>query len=240
MENMKNRHHSAARWFLVAGLIFGVAAYLPFREGNFLSGVWAVVLLGFFLMISSWITAWIVGKRAKKMDRLLNGQDLIAQWTFSPEQQQDYANYMKSNALAKNNGLMGIIAILFVVISIPFLFFLEKDEMGGFLGIMGSILLIVFIFSRIMPYYYYSRNIKGDGQVLIGPKYAYVNGYFHNWDFPMSGLKKLKVISKPFEGISLTYYYTDRTWRNEHTLNIPTSPDADIHLLMTRILSLDN
>lgn len=235
MLKLKNKHHSAVRWFLVAGLIFGIATYLPFREGNFLSGAWAAALLGFFLMISSWITAWIVGKRAKKMDRLLNGQDLIAQWTFSPEQQRAYANYMKSNALAKNNGLMGIIAILFVVITIPFLFFLENDEMGGFLGIMGSILLFVFIFSRIMPYYYYSRNIKGDGQVLIGPKYAYVNGYFHNWDFPMSGLKKLKAISKPFEGISLTYYYTDRTWRNEHTLNIPVEKGADCKSLIARI-----
>ena len=235
MENIKNKQRSAARWFLFAGIVFGIAAYLSFREENFLSGVWAVVLLGFFLMISSCITAWIVGKRAKKMDRLLNGQHLIAQWTFSPEQQRAYANYMKSNALAKNNGLMGIIAILFVVITIPFLFFLEKDEMGGFLGIMGSILLFVFIFSRITPYYYYSRNIRGDGQVLIGPKYAYVNGYFHNWDFPMSGLKKLKVISQPFEGISLTYYYTDRTWRNEHTLNIPVDKDVDSKSLIARI-----
>lgn len=235
MKKVKNKQRIAARWFWFAGLIFGIAAYLPFRQGNFLSGVWAVVLLGFFLMISSWITAWIVGKRAKKMDRLLNGQHLIAQWTFSPEQQRAYANYMKSNAMAKNNGLMGIIAILFVVITIPFLFFLEKDEMGGFLGIMGSILLFVFIFSRIMPYYYYSRNIKGDGQVLIGPKYAYVNGYFHNWDFPLSGLKRIKVIADPFEGISLTYYYTDRTWRNEHTLNIPVEKGADCKSLIARI-----
>lgn len=127
---------------------------------------------------------------------------------------------------------MWIIFMLFVVILIPFLFFLEGEEIWGFLLILGTVLLTIFLFSRIMPYYYYSRNVKGDGHVLIGSKYAYVNGYFHNWDFPLSGLKNLKVISQPFKGISLTYYYTDRTWRNEHTLNIPVEKETDIEALI--------
>ncbi len=235
MLKLKNKQRSAARWFWFAGVIFGMITLLTFSEGNPVSGVWAVTLVGFFLMISSWITGVILGKRAKKMDRLLSGETLIAQWELTDEQRKSYSSHMRTKALAKSNALMWVISILFVIITIPFLFFLEKDEGWGFVMLMGLILFIVFVFSRFMPYYYYSRNIMGDRQVMIGSKYAYVNGYFHNWDFPLSGLKKLKPISEPFEGISLTYYYTDRTWRNEHTLNIPVAKDMDCKSLISRI-----
>ena len=235
MLKLKNKQRSAARWFLLVGLFFGIAVSLTFFNHNFLSGNWAVTLIGFFLMTASWATAFIFAKRAKKLESLVNGDTLIAQWKLCDEQKLNYSIYMRTTSLAKNKILMWIISMLFVVILIPFLFFLEGEEIWGFLLILVAVLLTIFLFSRFMPYYYYSRNLKGDGQVLIGSKYAYVNGYFHNWDFPLSGLKKLKAISQPFEGISLTYYYTDRTWRNEHTLNIPVEKGADAKSLIEQI-----
>jgi hypothetical protein len=90
---------------------------------------------------------------------------------------------------------MWMIVILFGLISLPFIFFLEGGEMLYFLLIMGSLILIVFGTSRFFPWYYRRHNLKGDRQVLIGSKYAYVNGYFHNWDFPLSGLLISTLIS---------------------------------------------
>ena len=235
MLKVKNKQRSTARWFLLVGVFFGIAVSLTFFNHNFLTGKWAVTLIGFFLMLASWIIAFIFTKRAKKLDLLVDGDNLLAQWVLCDEQKRNYSIYMRTHTLAKNTVLMWIVSMAFVVILIPFLFFLEKEEVWGFLMIMGAVFLLVLIFSRIMPYYYYSRNIKGDGKILIGSKYAYVNGYFHNWDFPLSGMKNLKIITQPFDGISLTYYYTDRTWRNEHTLSIPVEKDIDIKSLITRI-----
>lgn len=232
MLKLKNKQRTASRWFILVGIFFGIAVLLTFLNHNFLTGEWAVTFIGFFLMLASWITAIIFTTRAKKLDSLVGGDKLLAQWVLCDEQKLNYSIYMRTKSLAKNKILMWIIFMLFVVILIPFLFFLEGEEIWGFLLILGTVLLTIFLFSRIMPYYYYSRNVKGDGHVLIGSKYAYVNGYFHNWDFPLSGLKNLKIISQPFKGISLTYYYTDRTWRNEHTLNIPVEKETDIEALI--------
>lgn len=234
---IKNRGKFIAGFSFFLGFIAAMAALLTFIDGNFLSGVWPVSLIGFFVMTSSFVTAFIVNKRARKMDKLLSGEHLIARWEISKEQQRIYSEYLKSTALLKNKAIMWIVSILFVVITIPFLFFLEGDEIGGFLMLMGGVFLIVLVSSRVMPFYYYQRNLRADRQILVGSKYIYVNGYFHNWDFPLSGLKKLSVIKEPFEGFSLTYYYTDRTWRNEHTLYIPVAEKVNTAEIVSRIKS---
>ena len=232
---VKNKQRSAFRWFLLFGFIFGLVASLTFSDHNLLAGKWAVTFIGFFLMSASWVTAFIFVKRSKKLIRLVNGDTLLAHWVLCDEQKLNHAIYIRSYSLTKNTTLMWIVSMMFVVILISFLFFLKKEEVWGFLLIMSVVYFVVWLFSRIMPYYYYFRNIKGDGKVLISSKYAYVNGYFHNWDFPISGFKNLKVITRPFEGISLTYYYIDRTLRNEHTLNIPVEKGADGKLLIAQI-----
>lgn len=76
---------------------------------------------------------------------------------------------------------------------------------------------------------------KGDRQIFIGEKYAYFNGYFHNWDYPMSGLTKAKAIKKPFHGIHLAYFFTDLTWRHLHEIKIQIPEDFDSLPMLTQL-----
>ena len=232
---VKNRERSAARFFSGFGIISLLLAGASFSENNFLSGIWPVGFLGIFAGAASLVTVFILNKRAKKMDRLLSGEKLIAGWIMTDDERKAFSDNLKVTSRGKNKIIMTLVTIFFVVITIPFLFFLERDEAGGFLLIMGSIWLIVLLFSRFMPEYYHFRNLGGDGQILIGSQYAYINGYFHNWDFPLSGIRSLKQIKEPFRGIMLKYYYTDRTWTNEHALYIPVPDSINIEELISSI-----
>ncbi|MDX9727193.1 MAG: hypothetical protein RBT38_12465 [Bacteroidales bacterium] len=232
---VKNRERSAARFFSGFGIISLLLAGASFSENNFLSGIWPVGFLGIFAGAASLVTIFILNKRAKKMDRLLSGEKLIARWIMTDDERKAFSDNLKVTSRGKNKIIMTLVTIFFVVITIPFLFFLERDEAGGFLLIMGSIWLIVLLFSRFMPEYYHFRNLGGDGQILIGSQYAYINGYFHNWDFPLSGIRSLKQIKEPFRGIMLKYYYTDRTWTNEHALYIPVPDSINIEELIGSI-----
>lgn len=223
---IKNRQRAVAQRSWVLSVVFLLLSVLPFTSLPPLSGVWAVAFLSFFLFLAFVAIALMFGARSRKMERLLSGQSLIAQWEMDAQMLAQYAETMKQKSKEKNKALMWIIGFFFVVITIPFLFILDENQ-GGFLLIMGSILLLVFLSSLFFPWYYYQKNRKGDGLVLVGAKYAYINGYFHNWDFPLSGLQKLKKVEKPFRGIRLTYYYTDRTLRHSHELAIPTPPEFD-------------
>ncbi|MBU0946542.1 MAG: hypothetical protein KJ804_03355 [Proteobacteria bacterium] len=202
-------------------VIFTLLTVFPFLDGNPFSGFWGMAFVSIFLSLASCLVAFIFLSRARKMDKLLSGDMLLARWELDDKTLQDYVANQTTENCEKNKAIMWLIAILFGLISIPFMLFLDGDEMSGFLLIMGSTVLIVFGASRFFPWYYQRQNLKGDRQVLIGGKYAYVNGYFHNWDFPLSGLSKIAAINKPFYGLHLTYYYTDRTLKHTHDLKIP-------------------
>jgi len=235
LKPVKNRERSAARFFAVFGIISLLAAAAALSENTFLSGIWPVGFLGIFAGAASLVTIIILNKRAKKMDRLITGEKLIAGWIMTEDERKAFSDNLKVTSRGKNKAVMLVVTIFFVVITLPFLFFLERDESVGFMLIMGGIWLIVLIFSWFMPYYYHYRNLKGDGKILIGSQYAYINGYFHNWDFPLSGIRSLKNIKEPLRGIMLKYYYTDRTWTNEHALYIPVPDSINIEELIGSI-----
>lgn len=224
---VKNKQWQIFRNLMIISMIFFVIMILPFMEGNPLSERWFAAFLGIFLTLSFFIAALIFRNRAKKMDKLLQNISLIAEWDMDKEMKMNYVNAMRSAAKKKNNAVMWIVGIFFVVISIPFVFMLEDDERGVFLAIMGSVLAIVFVASKFFPWYYYKKNLKGDGKVMIGEKFAYFNGYFHNWDYPLSGLSKVKMVKEPFRGLLISYYYTDLTLVHSHTIRIPVPEKYD-------------
>jgi hypothetical protein len=219
----------------LAAILFAMTGVGVFREGTPLSGIWPLGLLSIFLTVSSLVCGMIFTHRARKMARLLSGEEVLASWILDDAMRRTFAQVQNQESQAKNSAVILLIGAFFLVITILFLFFLKADERLGFFGIMAGLFLVVFIASRFFPWYYHRRNLQGDGQILLGGKYAYINGYLHNWDFPLSGLKRVKVINTPFYGLQLTYYTTDRTFRHDHELKIPAPESVDLDKVAARL-----
>jgi hypothetical protein len=234
---LKNKQRSTARTFYLLTLLSAVAALTPNFAGTKFSPGPALTFLGIFFTIAFFVAGILFARRAKKMDSLKTGKKLLVHLQMTDEMKQQYATTLRNESQVKNKAVMWVVGILFVVITIPFLFFLEADEIGGFVLIMGSILVVVFATSKFFPVYYYRRNLKGDKQILIGEKFAYFNGYFHNWDYPLSGLSKVKAIKEPFHGIYLAYYFTDLTWRHVHEIKFPLPENFDPKPIVERLRS---
>ncbi len=169
---------------------------LPSMEWSLVAGFWALSMISLLFFITSLIVAWMFHARSEKLETLISGENLLAEWRLTPQQKESYINY-----------------------------FLKQESLIG-------LILFLSFFAFVMPIYYRSSNRKGDGRILIGTKYAYINGYFHNWDFPLSRLSKIKIIKEPFYGIYLVYYYTDRTLEHSEELFIPADEDMDLEGLM--------
>jgi len=234
---IKNKQAFIARSFFVLTFFASVLPILPFIEGTLFYKAWALVLLGAFFFIMCLIIGLIFRNRAKKMDRLLNGEKLLAHLEMDDEMLIRFANNLKSEGFEKSKAIMWVIGILFAIVTTIFMFIVEDDERGLFLAIIGAIVLFIFATSRFFPWYYYKRNLNGDKQILIGEKYAYFNGYFHNWDYPLSELTHVKAIKKPFRGIQLVYYYTDRTFQHSHEIKFPIPDNFDPKELIQQLRS---
>lgn len=224
---IKNKSQTVARTALLLSVIFIGLVVLVFSGGNFFSGNWALAFISFFLTISTWVVAWMFGIRARQMNKLLQGEQLIDQWRMDESTRRLFAAENGRIQKEKSFVLIRITGILFLLIGAFFFFQTEKDDRWLFVLIMGSVFAIVAFASWFFPRWYEYRNRKGDGFVLLGKHCIYVNGYFHQWSFALSGLRKLEAIDHPFRGVFIQYEYTDRTGKNVFDLKIPVSEDKD-------------
>lgn len=241
---IQNSQRRIARIFWGCGLFFAVVVFSPLVFRPVVDSVPcishpAVTFLSIFFSLSTLAIACIFNKRAKKMDALLSGKKLLACWRLDKETLVKYSICQRKEKQAKNRLLLIIVTFFFVGITLLVVFFLDADDRPGYLLFNGSILLFIALFAFGFPWYFQFKNLRGDGHILVGAKYAYINGYFHNWDFLLSGIKSVVAIKEPFYGIALTYYYTDKTGRHTHTLTLPAPEELDIKKLARKIIEGD-
>lgn len=225
--SLKNNQSSTVKISLAIAFIFLIISILPFYDNNPFTGIWGIAFVGLFAFLSAVIVAVIFKSRAKKLQTLITGENVLASWKLNENDKLAYVNYLFENEKSKNKGIFWITTILIVVIFGVFILIIEEGKAVMFL-VMFALIGFIGLFAFGMPIYYKSKNLNGDGNVLIGKKFAYINGFFHNWDFPLSGIKKSRVINEPFYGLHIQYYYTDRTFTNTEELNIPAPQELDL------------
>lgn len=224
---VKNSQLKAVVISLIVSLLGVILAFLTFTEGSPLYKAYAVTLISIFVAVAGLIVALIFRSRAKKMKTLISGENVIASWQLNNQQKSEYASFLFQNEKAKNKVIMWITTVLIVVI-FGIVILLMDEGKGVMFLVMIALIGIIAVFALGMPAIYRNKNLNGDGVILIGRKFAYINGFFHNWDFPLSGIQKVKMIEKPFHGLYIQYYYYDRTLKNREELSIPASPDIDL------------
>jgi len=232
--NTENRQAKAARNSLIVAALSAVLMVLPFYEGNPLSDLWGISFIALCSLITCLIVALMYGKRSKKMKTLLDKSELLAGWDMDREMKEIYVAEFRREIYSRSKMLLWVISGFFVFFTVLFLF-IVKDDWPVFVGIMGSSYLVILAAGLLAPPYYTSRNRKADGHVLVGAKYIYINGYFHNWDFPLSGLTSIKPIEKPFRGIELVYFFTVRRNVQTQEIRIPVPAFVDQEKIILQI-----
>jgi len=231
---LENSQNSIAKNFLIASVVFGILMMLPSSGIEYFEKAFALSFISMWLFISSLVIAWMFRGRAEKLQSLISGESLLANWDLDIDMKKEYVNYFFTEEKSKNFAIFSVISIMFVLVFGIFILVIDDGKLFMFIAMISFILFIA-SFAFGMPYYYRNSNMKGDGKILIGAKYAYINGYFHNWDYPLSGLSKIKIIKKPFYGIKLTYYYTDGTLRHSEEIYIPANKDIDLENLKEKL-----
>ncbi len=231
---IKNSQRKPITVSLLISLISVVVVVLTFSESSPLKGFYALSLVGIFVGISALVVAFVFRSRAKKLDTLISGENILASWQLNDQQKAAYSGFLYKNEQTKNKAILIITSILIAVIFGGFILFIDEGKAAMFL-VMLALLALVTLFALGMPAYYRSKNRKGDGLVLIDRKYAYINGFFHNWDFPLSGIQKVKIIENPFYGLFIQYYYYDRTLKNTEELSVPAPSGFDLKSLVSQL-----
>lgn len=237
LPDLENKQIKTSRIAWIVALVFAVIMILPFVEGNVLSDIWAVAFLSFFFVISAVITAIMYQMRSNKFKKLISGEKAIAEWTLSEVDKLGFVEHQYEERKKKNKFNFMLVSILMILIFGFFIFIMDEDSRMFMVYFLLGFLLIFAFFAFYMPGYFKNKNLKGDGQIIIGKKYAYINGFFYNWDFLLSGIEDVELIDEPFHGIRLSYYYYARsTVKNVEDLDIPAPKNIDLNKLKKELL----
>ncbi|MCW5520567.1 hypothetical protein J1N09_11995 [Aureitalea sp. L0-47] len=231
---VKNNQLGIVKWSLIIAGIMLVIIIVAFMDLEILPVHPAISVLSFFVFVVTLVVALMFRGRAKKLKKLITGENIVAAWSLTSEEKKAYAEQMVKHEKQKNRVMFGVTTVLILLIFGGFILFIEDGK--GFMAlVMVGLIAILALFAFGMPVYYERRNLRGDGQVLVGKNYAYVNGIFHNWDYPLSGLTKAWKMEKPFHGLGLVYYYTDRTLTNTEELFIPAPKEVDVEAVVDEL-----
>jgi pSer/pThr/pTyr-binding forkhead associated (FHA) protein/uncharacterized membrane protein HdeD (DUF308 family) len=210
----------AFTWLVISGLgILGIT--LPFlADMDMMSKGFGIVFLSFFATIIGIITSIVFFVRAKTLDKLLSGQDLIAYWTYDPNEWHQYTETEFQISKTEKVPLLILTSVICLVVGGVFAIADPKAGLVVFLVMLGLIALlstIVFIIPRL----HHSHNQSSVGYAYIGNSGIYLNGYFHNWNMLGGSLDNISILAEKIPLLAFTYSYPSRTGRQEETVRIP-------------------
>lgn len=192
-------------------------------DGGFALGVGG----GFVAMVGI-IAAVIYFRLAASLDRMMQKENILAHWTYSPEEWKLYTEREHKEDAAAKRGLFFMIAIIAVIVGIIFFAFVREDALIIALIILGIIAIagLAAFFSTLCNYL---NNKRHHGEVYISLDGVYLNRQVHVWNSLGNLLEDISYDSKKNQSprIILTYSAPAKNGRNSYTVRIPVPPGQE-------------
>jgi hypothetical protein len=207
----------------IAGIII---IFLPAMIGlDGFDGGFAMSAGGLMVALTGFIAAGIYFRLARNVDSIMRNVDVLAYWTYSPEEWKQYTEEEHKEDAAAKRGLFFLIAIISVIVGIIMAIAIgENFHIIAFiiLGIIAVAGLAAF-FSTIAAYGY---NRKHHGEVYITPDGAYFNRQMHIWKGMGNQLEEISVDNDGtgLTRLNITYSALAAYKRNSYTIRIPVPP----------------
>ena len=212
---------TATIWCIITALaVFAIFAPHIFGMDE-LNGGFAISVLSFFLAITGIIVIIIYAKRASKLESMLKGNNLLAHWTYTPDEWRQYTEKEYQSEKKGKWSLFYIVAGIALFLGIMFFIFGGEGGLWVLVGMLALIALIAFV-AWFTAWYNYSQNKKYLGEAYITPDAVYLNRQFHTWKGLGAKLESVVLAEhKSQQVIAFTYSVPTRSGRQEYTVRVP-------------------
>jgi hypothetical protein len=211
-------------WALIT-LLALLGFFAPFLlDADGLEGGFAISLVCFFVAITGLIVVVMYRGRAKTLDSILSGSELLAHWTYSPETWKNYTEIdFRKDTHAKWSLYRRVIVLTVVVCFISGLIYQDAWAVmiGTSLGIGGLLAVVVLLTSNNSR----RQNRRCLGEAYLSRKGIYLNRQLHIWH-GWGGKLESAIYNEPERLLEVTYSLPARTGRNEFTVRVPV-PDGE-------------
>lgn len=190
---------------LVAGVILITLGFA--RSGDANMNNYALAAFGLLLVLAGVITSVMYGALERRYRRLLREGPLM-RYTLKADAHQKQIQKNVDELKSKNKALLFVMLFFCFLFAIILPFFVEeKLTMIAICLGLGAFLTIA---AWIITSYRIRKLRKGGEEVILGRGGAYLEGSFHAWDMPETGITGLdyEPSTKPGKMGKLTIEYT--------------------------------
>ncbi len=221
--NIKNNPpmQTAIAWAVITVLsIFGIFAPEIFGIEGF-DGGFAISFVCIFLAIIGIIVMVIYSGRARLLNRILSGENILAHWTYSPEEWRQYTEEEYKEEKQSKKGLAVLISAIALLMGI--VFFLADNENGIWvLVVMLALIAIIAFTAWFTSWYNYRQNKKYLGETYITDDAVYINRQLHTWRGLGAMLDSVNLTKdKSQQLLRFVYSAPTRTGMQEYKVNVP-------------------
>jgi hypothetical protein len=218
-----------ARIWIAISLAATVLIFVPVIVGmDGFKGGYALSFLAGFLAIVGIVAAIIYFQLAKRIDNLTREENILAHWTYSPEQWQEYTEHEFIEDSTEKRNLFFVISGISVIVGMGLWLAFRVD--GLLIAcIIAGIILMVGITALITGWYNHYQNRKQVGEAFITRDGANLNRQIHIWKGIGTRLENI-VYEDPKQSMALIkieYSARGKTQRNCYTARIPVPPGQE-------------
>jgi hypothetical protein len=208
-------------WAIITALsIFGIFAPEIFGIKGF-DGGFAISFVCIFLAIIGVIVLVIYSGRARLLNRILSGENILAHWTYSPEEWTKYTEKEYKEEKQSKKGLAIVISGIALLMGI--VFFLADNENGIWVLVVMLALIAVIAFTAwFTSWYNHRQNQKYLGETYITEDAVYINRQLHTWRGLGARLDSVYLTEgKSQQLLRFVYSAPTRTGMQEYAVRIP-------------------
>jgi uncharacterized membrane protein HdeD (DUF308 family) len=229
---------TAVIWcFITALSILGIFNTAIFGTDGF-NGGFALSFFSIFLFIMGIIVAVVYFRRAAALDKMLNGENLLAHWTYSQNEWLAFADREHLEQVKTNRSLFLLVAAISIIVGVVFVIVVPDSLVSTAITIGGLIVIIGFT-ALLTTWQRSNQNTKRLGEVFLNRDGVYINRELHNWASLGARLEDASIDDKHLGQSIITFTYSAPTRMGRTSYNarvpVPLGREAEAKIVLDEI-----
>jgi hypothetical protein len=224
---IRNSQKTVLRFWVLFTPLAIFACFLPhLLESDMMKWGFAFVTISLVLLVTGIVTVVFYTRRARLLENMLCGGDLLAHWTYGPAEWNNFveADYREERGAKKR--LLLLTGVIMAVVGVGFVIFEPGAGIVVFLVLLGVFLLLALV-AVLAPRLQYRRRQRQPAEALVSRDGAWLAGGFHCWN--AMGARFTDAVVRVGDGVPavllITYIIRGENMEQEVPVRVPV-PDG--------------
>ncbi len=185
------------------------------------SGGYAISFVSFFGVIMGVVVVLVYNGLSSRFDAVVDGREVLARWSYPPEQWREYSDAEYSEGVAEVKPLFILTSAMCLIVGVGA--FLWDPEPGIFvLGVMVGVVILMGLVAFLTRRHLHQDNLRNLGEAIISRRGVILNKRLFYWDYFGSRLEKVELRKdRDYSVLVFTTWAPTMQFGQDYSLRVP-------------------